>query len=217
MAIILSGGTNTIDINGVNVTTDDELALKAPLNSPTFTGTPTAPTATAGTNNTQIATTAYVDGKMVLATAVTASGTAIDFTGIPSWAKRITVMFNGVSTSGASIPIIQLGDSGGIEATGYGCTGSSIAGTVASVNYTAGFGIGATGVSSFIRNGLVTINLLSSNSWAICGFMGQSEAPQTITTSGSKTLSGTLDRIRITTVNGTDTFDAGTINIMYEG
>jgi hypothetical protein len=30
-------------------------------------------------------------------------------------------------------------------------------------------------------------------------------------------LSGTLDRIRLTTVNGSDTFDAGSINIIYEG
>ena len=41
-------------------TINDALALKAPLLSPAFTGVPTAPTASQGTNNTQIATTAYV-------------------------------------------------------------------------------------------------------------------------------------------------------------
>jgi hypothetical protein len=53
---------NTSDANKpVSTATQTALDLKAPLASPTLTGTPLAPTATAGTNNTQIATTAYAD------------------------------------------------------------------------------------------------------------------------------------------------------------
>jgi hypothetical protein len=76
------------------------------------------------------------------------SGTSIDFTSIPSWVKRITVMLNGVSTSGTSIPLIQLGDSGGIENTGY----SAVAGASTSAGVwgasTVGFPLGASSIST---------------------------------------------------------------------
>ena len=55
--ITLPSGT-TYDIK--DATARSDLALKADIASPAFTGTPTAPTATAGTNTTQIATTAFV-------------------------------------------------------------------------------------------------------------------------------------------------------------
>ena len=144
------------------------------------------------------------------------SGTVIDFTGIPSWVKRITVMLAGVSTSGASPIIVQIGDSGGIENTGYAGTGSSIAGTVTSTAFTTGFGIGANSTAAFIRNGFVTICFLGTNIWQASGIIGQSDQAQSQTTGGSKTLSDVLTQVRITTVNGTDTFDAGSINILYE-
>ena len=197
---------------------ETQLALKAPLSSPAFTGTPIAPTQTAQDNSTKLATTAYVDGKMVLATAVTASGTAIDFTGIPNWVNKITVMFNGVSTNGSSPVQIQLGDSGGVETSGYLGSGSSIAGTVATSNYTSGIVQGqSTQSSAFIRQGLIQVVKVTGNTWIGSGVLGQSDSAQTLIGAGSKTLSTTLDRIRITTVNGTDSFDAGQINIMYEG
>jgi hypothetical protein len=140
------------------------------------------------------------------------SGTSIDFTGIPSWAKRITVLFNGVSTSGASNPLIQLGDSGGIENTGYVyATGNSDgAGTTTS---TAGF-IFRSGTAANLIFGSLVITLFNGNIWmaahniAFANIAGWG--------AGSKTLSDVLDRVRITTVNGTDTFDAGSINILYE-
>jgi hypothetical protein len=143
------------------------------------------------------------------------SGVAIDFTGIPSWVKRVTVMFSGVSTSGASDWGIRLGTSSGIESTGYlGVTSNSSpsainATTLAQVVYS----VSATTVS----HGFLTITSLGSNLWAIGGNSGRSSSAFTDTCGYSKTLSGTLDRVRITTVNGTDTFDAGSINILYEG
>jgi hypothetical protein len=139
------------------------------------------------------------------------SGTSIDFTGIPAGVKRITVMVSGVSTSGTSIPLVQLGDSGGVETTGY--NGSIISTAISSY---AGFPFYTSWTAATLANGIMILSLLDSatNTWtmnsniAITGAVGYA--------GGAKALSATLDRIRITTVNGTDTFDAGSINILYE-
>ena len=147
------------------------------------------------------------------------SGTSIDFTGIPSWAKRITVMFNGVSTNGSSIPQIQLGDSGGIENTGYTGNGSLISDTANSpitTSSSTGFILNGTGAATYIMSGRLELTLLNSNTWVLSSCMGLDSLSVVILGGGSKTLSSSLDRIRITTVNGTDTFDAGSINIMWE-
>jgi hypothetical protein len=58
---------------------------------------------------------------------------------------------------------------------------------------------------------------MGSNTWIASGVTGFDDIAATTMTGGRKTLSGTLDRVRLTTVNGTDTFDAGSVNIMYEG
>lgn len=192
--------------------------LFAPLLSPAFTGNPTAPTQTAGNNSTRLATTAYVDGKMVLGTSVNStSGTSIDFTGIPSWVKRITVMFNAVSTNGTSIVQVQLG-SGSVQTTGYNSVASGVVVGAASTNTiysTTGITIGDSSLAAYSRSGNLTINR-NGNSYTSNGSISLGSAGHQWTT-GSVTISGALDRIRITTVNGTDTFDAGSINILYEG
>lgn len=214
--VIEAGGDVFVPAGATFGDLETQLALKAPLLSPAFTGAPIAPTQTAQDNSTKLATTAYVDGKMVLGTAVNStSGTSIDFTSIPSWVKKLTVMFDGVSTNGSSIVQIQIGDSGGVENTGYsGAVGQSAA---AVLNYATAFATGVDGGSSFVRYGAYSIALLTGNTWVINGTIGYSDSTRFMTAGGSKTLSGTLDRIRITTANGTDTFDAGQINIMYEG
>jgi hypothetical protein len=150
-------------------------------------------------------------------TAVTASGTSVDFNGIPSTAKRITVMFSGVSTSGTSAPLIQLGDSGGIENTGYVSGSTAIGNTIVGslVTSTAGILVASAAVAAQSFHGSVVFTTLGSNAWVVQGAVFLT-ANATYVTNGSKTLSDTLDRLRITTVNGTDTFDAGTINILYE-
>lgn len=147
------------------------------------------------------------------------SGTSIDFTGIPSWVKRITVMFSGVSTNGTSIPQIQLGDSGGVETTSYLAMVTNIqttSNTTRGVTATTGFIYLHAGNASSIVNGAITFSLLASNTWTASGNLYDSGGSQLNTVSGAKTLSDTLTQVRITTVNGTDTFDAGTINILYE-
>jgi hypothetical protein len=154
-------------------------------------------------------------------TAVTASGTSVNFTGIPSTAKRITVMFSGVSTSGTSLLQVQIGDAGGIETTGYSASGGFIqqAAAYAGVaNVTSGFvcGTGNNAAANLI-SGAVEIFNISGNAWCATGMLTfQSSTPVIVYVAGSKTLSDTLTQVRITTVNGTDTFDAGTINIMWE-
>jgi len=158
-----------------------------------------------------------VSGTLVQGTAVAStSGTSIDFTGIPSWVKRITVMFSGVSTSGTSAPIVQLGDSGGVETSGY--VGS--AGYVgAFVNLTSGFFITNTTGAANTFQGIMTISLLNSitNNYSCSSTIGITGNQIVYTCGGAKTTSDTLTQVRITTVGGTDTFDAGTINIQYEG
>ena len=148
-----------------------------------------------------------------LATFVAAtSGTSIDFTGIPSWVKRITVMFAGVSTNGTSDLLIQLGDAGGVEETGY--LGSST-NTATATLYTAGFG-SMSNLAANVNHGSFIITQVTGNTWVCSGILGRSNSGGVVMTGGSKTLSETLTQVRITTANGTDTFDLGTINVSYE-
>jgi hypothetical protein len=161
----------------------------------------------------------YVNrGRMVLETArATTSGTAIDFTGIPSWVRRVTVMFSGVSTNGTSDYLIQLGTSGGVVSSGYISTGNTVnqANGTAGSSSTAGFLIDG-GLAAFLISGHMSLTTLGSNSWASshCCKIGISNVQ---IGGGDVTLSGTLDRLRLTTVNGTDTFDAGSVNLLLEG
>ena len=161
-----------------------------------------------------------VIGGLVSGTAVAStSGTSIDFTAIPSWVKRITVMFSGVSTNGSSNPLIQLGDSGGIENTSYASQSVVMINATTSVGaiHTTGFGV-LSGQAANIVTGIFQICLVTGNTWVFGGWHTQGSGTATTGSSaGNKTLSDTLTQVRITTVNGTDTFDAGTINIMYEG
>jgi len=144
------------------------------------------------------------------------SGTAIDFTGIPSWVKRVTVMFSGVSANGSSNVIIQIGDSGGIESTDYIAYGGLIQDAATTGNdFTQGFGIVA-GAASSTLSGFFEISNFSGNKWVLSGSARQ-QSNRILFSAGEKTLSALLDRVRITTANGTDTFDAGSVNIMYEG
>ena len=176
-------------------------------------GTITVP-AVAGTFTATIGSATGTHYPFTAGTAVAStSGTSIDFTSIPSWVKRITVMFNGVSTNGTSLLQVQIGD-GSVNTTGYTCAYSTgPAGSVA----TSGFVVTYTNTASLTRTGQVVLTLQTGNTWVETGVLSDMSNTVVATSSGgAKTLSGTLDRIRITTVNGTDTFDAGSINILYE-
>lgn len=147
------------------------------------------------------------------------SGTAIDFTGIPSWVKRITVMFSGVSLSGSTYMRVQLGTASGITSSGYsGVTSfANAAGSAGAGSFSAGFDTYADNAATVLRRGSLVLNNLSGNIWVGSGIICSDVSTFTMQIAGAVTLSGTLDRVRITSSNGTDTFDAGNINILYEG
>jgi len=160
---------------------------------------------------------AFRGGALVSGTAIaTTSGTSHDFTGIPSWAKKISVMLSGVSTNGTSTVLIQIGDSGGIETTGYLCHAAVIQATVVgTTDYTSGFGLSNDSAASYTLSGSYTLHLIDGTKWVLSGSARQA-TNRIAFSAGEKSLTGTLDRVRLTTVNGTDTFDAGSINIIYE-
>ena len=155
-------------------------------------------------------------GQLARGTAVAStSGTAIDFTSIPSWVKRITVMFNGVSTSGTSNYLVRIG-SGSVDTTGYSSSGltQNSSGGLTAPSDSTGFITLAPQTAASACSGAMTILNVSGNIWVSSGAVSGGVYGQV--SGGTKTLAGTLDRVRITTVNGTDTFDAGSINILYE-
>jgi len=202
---------DTVVIEVFNLTS---ISGALPLTGGTVTGATTFNAAVTGTSFSTATGTLY---PLVSGTAVTASGTSVDFTGIPATAKRITVMFNGVSTNGSSIPIVQLGDSGGIETSGYGGVSSELYTSISTVACPAsGFGLQGGMAAGLFLSGNIVIVLQDSNIWIATGMVYRVGVVNMTVISCIKTLSATLDRLRITTVNGTDTFDAGTINIMWE-
>jgi len=164
---------------------------------------------------TSTGTSVIVSGTAVAST----SGTSIDFTGIPSWAKRITVMWNGVSTNGTSAKVLRIGTGSTPDTTGYTSTESDL-GTVttSTATATAYFLLMSASVAARAETGTLVLTLLnaSTNIWTFSGGLAQDTFSNTYVSFGSKTLSGSLGIVRITTAGGTDTFDAGSINILYE-
>jgi hypothetical protein len=182
--------------------------------------------ATAGSNTITLPAvtgTAVIAGKNSAITAGTAvsnptspASSSIDFTNIPSWVKRITVMFYNVSTNGTSNIQVRLGTGGSPTTSGY--QGTSLASTAAgnsASNSTTGFVL-LSGSAAALCNGIGVFTNLTGNTWSGTISVGNSDTARLLTTSAGIILSGTLDIIRITTVNGTDTFDNGSINILYE-
>ncbi len=147
------------------------------------------------------------------------SGTSIDFTGIPSGTKRVTINLVGVSTNGSSHVRFQLGDAGGIETSGYLGGSLYFGGTneAGGTNPTAGFEV-ADGAATFVLHGTITFTLenAATFTWSAAGLFATSSTNFGYVIPGSKSLSAELDRVRITTAGGADTFDAGAINITYE-
>ena len=193
-----ASGTGTLTIAAPNTNTNRTLTL------PDGTGTFTV----AGVNSNIVAGTAVAS----------TTGTSIDFTGIPTWVKRITVIFNGVSTSGTSNYLVQIG-AGSVTSTGYlGASLASQAGasSAAGGTGTSGFVVADAVAAAYIYNGSLLIQNISGNIWIQSGTLVANTAARASVSGGNVTLSGTLDRVRITTQNGTDTFDLGSINILYE-
>lgn len=145
------------------------------------------------------------------------SGTSIDFTGIPSWVKRITVMFSGVSTNGTSNLLVQLGTPS-FTTSGYSAISSNvaIAGGVGGAASTSGFIVATQLSASSVRHGHMVLTNITGNVWVSSHVIGDPGINFSGQGGGNIGLGAVLTAVRITTVNGTDTFDAGSINILYE-
>jgi hypothetical protein len=140
----------------------------------------------------------------------TSAGTEFDFTSLPAWITRIVVLLDGVSLSGTDNLLIQIGDSGGVETTGYVSNSVNPSGGT-NMTSTSGFIVQVADASRAMRGRLV-IEKVDTNDWVSSHVVG---GGNTSDGGGAKTLSGTLDRVRLTRT-GTDTFDAGQVNILYE-
>ena len=148
----------------------------------------------------------------------TTSGTEKDFS-IPAWAKEITVQLSGVSTNGTSNLQIQIGDAGGIETSVYssnagGVNNSGALGTFASP-ITSGYILMAVNAASSTWTGHIKLTLFEAAAftWVASGTVFSADA--LYENVGVKSLSAALTTVRLTTVNGTDAFDAGKVNVIY--
>lgn len=151
--------------------------------------------------------------RLVRETAKTASGSAVEFTGIPSWVKRITLLFHGISTSGTSGIRVQLGTSGSYETSNYTSVGDVFSTSLTTSGATDGFQITNTTNTTDLYSGTMTITNITGNTW-IAQCVGARATSSFILSAGSKALGGVLTRLR---VNGGTSFDAGTMNVLYEG
>jgi hypothetical protein len=143
----------------------------------------------------------------------TTSGSAIDFTGLPAGIRRITVIFDGVSLSGTDNLLVQLGDSGGVETTGYSSIGGQISDGTRTTS-TAGFLV-RTNVAAGTISGHMGLTRITGERWISSHVLGDVADGEVFSGGGDKTLSAALDRVRIDTT-GTNTFDAGQVNIFIE-
>lgn len=216
MANIITAGNSTN--GGTAITTD----TSGTLNIVTGSGSGTTAVTVDGSGNMVVTGTLSasggVSGGIRSGTAVAStSGTSIDFTSLPTGIKRITVMFSGVSLNGSANLLIQIG-SGSVTSSGYSSSSATaISGsTTSGVTSTAGF-ISAIGAAGNIISGHIVITNITSTTWVASHYHGYGSTAAASTGGGySPSLSGALDRVRITTTTGTDTFDAGSINIFYE-
>lgn len=210
MAVILNASTSSGLVQTAD--TSGELVLQ---NNGTTRLTVNASGVTIPTLTATAITGTTVTGAITQGTAVAStSGTSIDFTSLPSWVKRITVMISQVSSNGSSPFIVQLGTSGGFTTSGYYGQTNTVG--VANATWSSGMAINGAGDAAQQFTGMMIISNVTSNSWVAmtCSSRAASNSQYG---GGGVGLSGALTQLRFTTVNGTDTFDAGSINIMYEG
>jgi hypothetical protein len=198
---------------GVNITPASSIASDVTVQVPSVNDT------LVGLAATQTLTNKTIQGGTVISgTAVNASGTSVDFTGIPSWVKRVTVMFNAVSTTGTSGIRVRLGyGSTTYVTTGYNAYGGQISGSTAALtNATDGFIIGMTTAAAQANWSSIVITQINTNLWTFAA-TSSGDTPIAGWAAGNLNLSGNvLTAIRVTTTGGTDTFDNGSINILYE-
>ena len=228
-ALNTSGNAATATTTTGNAGTATKLAATKNIQGVAFDGSADITVATAGTGisvtGTQIANTGVltVNGAAGAVTTIKlgsqagASGTAVDFTGIGSTAKRVVINFASVSTTGTSPILVQIGQSATFITSGYITSVSDLnaSGVATSTGTTTGFPISNVNTATSSCNGSLTLSFFGATTWIAGGSFSIATNKQSVT-SGQGALGTVLDRVRITTVNGTDTFDAGNINILWE-
>lgn len=154
-----------------------------------------------------------------LGSAVSLSGTTVEISGaIPAWVNEIDLIIDQGSSNGTSAWLVQIGDSGGYETTGYASNSGLIVGTgsVGVTSSSAGFAIRAI-AATFSVSGKITLTRKDATTWVQSHALdGGTSGPWAIVGGGSKALSATLDRLRFTTVGGTDSFDAGDVTMILK-
>lgn len=150
----------------------------------------------------------------------TTSGVAVDYTPIPSWARRLTLILSGVSTSGSSPVVVRLGTAASIVASGYaGSAASALDGLAPAVALMGtGFDLAGDTSAGYVRSGIVVLERVgATNTWVARGNGGQSDSRRVWWMGGSVDIGADLTRVRLTTVGGVDTFDGGSVSLLIEG
>jgi hypothetical protein len=172
-------------------------------------------------NSTGTTFSGYQGGILTSLGSKVATGSTVNFSGFPSWTKKITVAYSAVQTTGTSGQTnLYLGTASGIETTGYAGTGgfwqSAGNGQVLNGSYSSGFFLDAYTTNTNVRHGLYTLINLSGNTWVLGGFGATSEVVSLATANGTKTLSGVLTQIQFGIYGGAGTFSTGNFVAYYE-
>lgn len=175
-------------------------------------GTPAAGLVLAATSGSAMA---WRDALVQDTAKASTSGTSVDFTGIPAWVHRVTVMLSGVSTNGTSDLLVRIG-SGSFASTGYAANSTIVSNAAVTGPSTAGFILSQSIAASDTYSGIVTLANVTGNTWVSSGCITRNGSGGVLVSAGTVSLGGVLDRVQLTTAGGANTFDAGTINIMYE-
>lgn len=156
--------------------------------------------------------------RMTAQTEASGTPTSVDFTGIPPDARMVVVLGKSVKRSGTSDIIVQLGDSGGFETTNYLGSTTISSSAVISELHVNGFNVSVNAAAATAIFDFVVILILQdrdTNNWIANIIVGTEEVARTYSGAGSKALSDTLDRIRVTTEGGVNTFDVFKMNALY--
>jgi hypothetical protein len=194
---------------------------------------PTLSIAAGGVGATQLASDAVTTAKILDAnvtpaklsqpfTAIgsqSATGASITFSGIPSWARRVTIVLDSLLMATSDTPIIQLGTSGGAETTNYAST--AVAANGGNVNkYDPSFGVPGpgfvlTGSSGTTNTGQIVLSHIGGNVWVAFGNVGGYALNNVYVMTGRKALAAALTQVIIKSQFGANLL-SGAVNVFYE-
>jgi hypothetical protein len=158
-----------------------------------------------------------VNSNLVAGTAITsATGSSLDFASIPSWVERITISLDNISFAALGAAVVRLGVSNTLVTSGYTAARISFTTSPAIVYTSVTDGIASFGTSAAAATviGHIVLTNLTGNQWVASGQVTRTTDNICMTTAGSITLAGALTNLSVVAI--TSTFDAGSINILYE-